>query len=100
MADRLVEDLPLRDVFTEAERLGRELIDHLDNGFLPQVRALVELVEVSDAGVRRDDVEDVTIRNQAAKLLDRARFADDLYARFDRCVIAIEQSVSRITSGE
>jgi len=100
MVDRRVEELPLRDVFTEAERLARELLDHLENGFLPKVQGLRELVEVSDRGVGPDDVEDVTVRNHAAQLLERARFADDLYTRLDECLETIGKKVTKITSGE
>jgi hypothetical protein len=100
MAERRVEDMPLRDVFTEAERLARELIDHLENGFLPKASGLKELVEVNEMGIGSDDVNDVTVRNQSAQLLERARFADRLYFRFDQCVEAIDDKVSRITMGE
>ena len=47
MAERRVEDMPLRDVFTEVEQLARELVDHLENGFLPKANGLRELVEVA-----------------------------------------------------
>tara|TARA_B100000470_G_C19694930_1_gene348220 strand:- start:100 stop:228 length:129 start_codon:yes stop_codon:yes gene_type:complete len=42
----------------------------------------------------------VTVRNHVAQLLERARFADDLYTRFDECVETIGDKVSRITMGE
>ncbi|MBQ16075.1 MAG: hypothetical protein CMJ65_03010 [Planctomycetaceae bacterium] len=100
MAERRAADMPLREVFTEAERLARELVDHLENGFLPKASGLRDLVSVSDQGVGADDVHDVTVRNHAAQLLDRARFANELYKRFDECVETIGQKVSRITSGQ
>ena len=58
------------------------------------------MVEVNEIGIGSDDVHDVTVRNHSAQLLDRARFADTLYARFDECVEAIDEKVSRITMGE
>jgi hypothetical protein len=100
MAERRIEDMPLRDVFTEAERLARDLVDHLENGFLPKASGLKELVEVNEMGIGSDDIHDVTVRNHSAQLLERARFADKLYSRFDECVEAIDQKVSRITMGE
>ena len=100
MAEKRVEDMPLRDVFTEAEQLVRDLVDHLENGFLPKAIGLKELVAISEQGIGSDDVHDVTVRNQSAQLLERARFADKLYLRFDECVEAIDQKVSRITMGE
>ena len=100
MAERRADDMPLRDVFTEAERLARELIDHLENGFLPKASGLKELVEINEQGIGSDDVHDVTVRNQSAQLLERARFADGMYSRFDECIESINQKVSRITMGE
>lgn len=100
MAERRVEDMPLRDVFTEAEQLARDLVDHLENGFLPKVSGLKELVEVDERGIGSEDIHDVTVRNHSAQLLERARFADGLYSRFDECIKTIDEKVSRITMGE
>ena len=100
MAERRVEDMPLRDVFTEVEQLARELVDRLENGFLPKANGLRELVEVSEQGIGSDNVNDVTVRNHSAQLLERARFTDKLFSRFDECVAAIDEKVSRIRMGE
>ena len=100
MAERRIEDMPLRDVFTEADRLARGLVDHFEDGFLPKSSGLQELVAVSEQGNGSDDVHDVTVRNHSAQLLERARFADELYTRFDACIETIDKKVSRITMGE
>jgi len=100
LAERRVEDMPLRDVFTEVDQLARELVDHLENGFLPKANGLRELVEVSEQGIGSDNVNDVTVRNHSAQQLVRARFTDKLFSRFDECVEAIDEKVSRITMGE
>ena len=100
MAERRIDDMPLRDVFTEADRLAREIVDHFEDGFLPKSTGLQELLEVNAQGIGSDDVHDVTVRNHVAQLLERARFADDLYTRFDECVETIGDKVSRVTMGE
>ena len=68
----------------------------------PPVRILTFLavLEVNAQEIGPDDVHDVTVRNHVAQLLERARFADDLYTRFDECVETIGDKVSRITMGE
>tara|TARA_B100000470_G_C19694930_1_gene348221 strand:- start:280 stop:402 length:123 start_codon:yes stop_codon:yes gene_type:complete len=40
MAERRIDDMPLRDVFTEADRLAREIVDHFEDGFLPKSTGL------------------------------------------------------------
>ncbi len=58
------------------------------------------LAEVSEQGIGSDNVNDVTVRNHSAQQLVRARFTDKLFSRFDECVEAIDEKVSRITMGQ
>ena len=97
MAVRSVEDLPLRELFTDADRLTRELIDHIDNGFIPKAQNLGELAEVRRGEVVRKDVDDITVRNNAAQLLESEDYAEQLYDRTQEYFAAINQAVSKIT---
>ena len=71
---RPLDDLTLRDKCREAQRIVREMIDHLDQALLPKVKNLRKLARAREAGYDPASVRDVTIRAQAASLLDAAQY--------------------------
>jgi hypothetical protein len=71
MAARL-DQLTLREKLRDSAQLSRELIEHLELGFLPK---LVELVEKSPPKTDPQDfVPDITIRNLVAAVLESEQF--------------------------
>jgi hypothetical protein len=101
MADVPFEDMTLREKFKVGGVVVRELIEHLDQGFLPKVRELEKLVRPADtaAAYRLDDEEEVTdvsVRNQTAELLESEDFTDELFERTFRLLAAIDEEVARI----
>ena len=100
MADRPVEQLTLREMFTDAERMTRELIEHLDQGFIPKANELGRAIRpIEDDPDRSTNIEDVTIRNYAVRLLESEDFTDQLYDKIAEYCVGIDASVSRIVTG-
>jgi hypothetical protein len=97
VADPAIENRPLRELFTQAERLSRELIDHLENGFLPKTDSLYRLVEPDGDSPVQEDVEDVTVRNQARVVLESEEFTNKLYKETAQYLTAIDRAVSKMT---
>ena len=97
MSDDL-SDLPLRDVCKEAERLTRELVDHLENNLIPRTRELHELVKPDSIESSGDGVKDVTVRNQAANLLESQDFTEQLFSKTRQYFETIDQSVGNMFS--
>ncbi len=92
-----VEHLPLRELFTDAERLTRELIDHIERGFLPKCGRLNELCQSIPAELGPDDIEDITIRNHAAQVLESEQFTQQFYENTENYLFAINRAVGKIT---
>ena len=99
MAERPISQYTLREMFTEAERLTRELVDHLDHGFTPCAHRLVRLVRPTETEAHPSDVEDITIRNQSAQLLESENFTEQVYQKLEAYSKAIDAAVSRIVTG-
>ena len=75
-------NLPLTEVCKVAERLTRELVDHLERNLIPRTRDLHELVKPdSPFNTSEVSVKDVTVRNQAANLLESQDFTEQLFLR-------------------
>ena len=94
-----LENMPLRDICKEAERLTRELIDHLEKNMIPRTRELQTLVQPDspfESGSGSDDVKDVTVRNQTNALIESQEFAAQLYDKTRRHLEAIDRDVSRM----
>ncbi len=97
MAGRPIQQQTLREMFVEAERLTRELIEHLDQGFLPKSHELARLVRpINGEPPGLNDLEDVTVRTQAARLLESDTFTDRVYESLNEYCLAIDASTSRI----
>ncbi|MBL4886075.1 MAG: hypothetical protein JKY95_16275 [Planctomycetaceae bacterium] len=91
-----ITNMTLRDKLNEAERMMRELMDHLDNGFIPKARSLSRTLQESDNDVTL--VSDMTVRQQSAELIDSNRFSEKLYGKIGKLLVAIDEDVNSITS--
>ncbi|MBM80636.1 MAG: hypothetical protein CMJ78_08595 [Planctomycetaceae bacterium] len=91
MSDRPIESLPLRDLFNDAEKLTRELIDHYEHGLIPKADQL-------NRTALNDEVDDTgSLRHSASLLLESYEFARQLSKKLDKYYVAIDQSVAKIT---
>jgi len=90
MAERPVEQLTLRDMFTNAEWLVRDLGAHLNQAFRPKSRALIELVEIR-VTEERDAIPDSTVRSNMAAILSSDDYSQTLFQKLDRYLAAIDE---------
>jgi hypothetical protein len=93
LTERPLDQLTLRELFSNSEKLARELIEHLDKGFVPKVRHLHEMVQGDNPAAA--EVLDVTVRNHAATVLAGDDFSQGLCAKMDEYLSAIEHALSR-----
>lgn len=99
MAGPPIQQMTLRELLTESERLARELIEHLERGFIPRVRSLGTLVRPTPTGSFATDIEDVSVRNSVAEVLAGDEFTEEICERLSACCDAIEREGRRIVSG-
>ena len=99
MAERPVGQLTLREKFKAAEKLSRELTEHLEQGFIPKVHELMRLVEPLRTGGFAGDVQDVTVRNHSSAALESENYTDQLCQKLEELCSGIQRDVSRIVSG-
>lgn len=99
MLDRPIEQLTLREMCIDAERLTRELIEHLDQGFIPKANSLSKTAKAGLEDNPLEPISDLTIRTRAAELLESEKFTNQLYERLSRYFAAIDQGVAKIRNG-
>jgi hypothetical protein len=93
--ERPVEQLTLRELFSNAEWLVRESTEHLEQSFLPRIRAVEELVRSYAKAPERNEIADSTVRSRMAALLGSDDFSQTLFSRLERHLQAIEQGAER-----
>ena len=92
-----IDHLPLRELFTGAERMTRDLIDHIERGFLPKCGRLNEICQPSSEQSSEEEIGDITIRNHATQVLNSEEFTHEFYGNTHTYLVAIDQAVAKIT---
>ena len=91
MADRPIDQLTLRDMFSETEWLIRELSEHLKQSFHPKARALSELVRSYRIPEERNAIADTAVRTHVAALIGSDDYSQTLIQKLDCYLTAIEE---------
>jgi hypothetical protein len=91
MPERPIDQLTLRDIFSETEWLIRELSEHLKQSFHPKARSLSELVRSYNIPEERDAIADSAVRTQVAALIGSDDYSQSLIEELDRYLTAIEE---------
>lgn len=90
------DSLPLREKFTNAERLTRELIDHLDQGFLTRVQELRRVARKDES----DGVTDKSVRAHCTKLFESDDFTRKLSAELHQYIESICDEMQPMIFGD
>lgn len=98
MADTPVDELTLRELFTTAERLTRELAEHLEQGFLPQVNELRRMTRIDKTVPDFTARHDAHIRVTVQQVLSTDQFTHQLYRKLREYLEGIDRAVTSITS--
>jgi hypothetical protein len=100
MAERPIDQLTLREMFTNAESLLRDLVEHLDKSFHPKSRTLDELVRSYNVPDERDAISDAAIRTQVSTLLSSDDYSQAFFQKLERYLEAIADRSQIAISGK
>jgi len=82
----------------DAERLRRELADHLQRGFAPKADALAALTDLALQNDPDSVAEDITVYNGVKTVLDSDEFSRTILKRFRKLLNAVDTAVQGIAS--
>ncbi len=100
MAERPIDQLTLRELFTNTEWLIRDLSEHLQQSFRPKSQALDELVRSYQVPEERDAIADSAVRTHAAAVLSSDDYSQNLIEKLDRYLEAIDERSHAAISGK
>lgn len=95
---RSTEGKTLRDRCRDANRVVREVIDHLENSFLPKVSSLRKLARSREQAFDPSSVRDVTIRTHAAAILEAEQYSIKLEEESKRLLSIIATEVEQLVN--
>lgn len=93
-----IDQLTLREKLRDAARITRELIEHLELGFVPKVHELRKLSRQHDPASGLPPVADVTIRSYVSGVLESDRFTAGLNDSLENYLHSIRKDVSDVIS--
>lgn len=93
------ESLTLRDQLNGADRLTREIMDHLERAFVPQAHELRRVTRVTGGDDATGQLEDVTLRNQIDNLLESDAYTKEMSERLRAYLASIGKEVGKIVNG-
>lgn len=93
-----IEQLTLREKLRDAAHTLRELIEHLDMGFVPKVHELKKLCRQPEPGTEAPPVADSTVRSHVHTVLDSDRFTAGLVENLDKYLASIQKDVANVVS--
>lgn len=96
MNEPSLSNLTLRELIIEAQKLSRDLADHLDRNFLPKVNQLKRQSQPTSDSPYPLDVEDITVRNQVKVVLESEKYTNSTYKKLHQYCKAIDEAVSKI----
>lgn len=89
--------MTLRQKLMEADKLTRELMDHLERGFVPKVHTLRRVTR-HGSEVENESITDLTVRSTADLVLDSAAFTAELSKGLEQFLAAIDADMSHTGS--
>lgn len=93
-----IDHLTLREKLRDAARSVRELIEHVEHGFVPKVHELRKLTRQHDPASGAPPVADVTVRSYVSAVLESDRFTMGLNDSLDNYLNSIQKDVSEVVS--
>ncbi len=89
--------MTLRQKLIEADKLTRELMDHLERGFVPKVHHLRRVTR-HGSEIENESITDLTVRSTADLVLDSSAFAAELTRGLEQFLAAIDAEMSQTRS--
>lgn len=85
--------MTLRQKLIEADKLTRELMDHLERNFITKVHNLRRVTR-HGSEIENETITDLTVRSTADLVLDSAAFTSELAKGLEQFLAAIDSEMS------
>lgn len=91
-----LDNMTLREKLSEADKLARELVHHLEHGFIPKAHSLRRTARHGIDPTEHEHVTDMTIRSTVEGVLQSDAFTRTVSDRLSQFLTAISMDVERV----
>lgn len=91
-----IESMTLRAKLNEADRVIRELVHHIEHGYIPKAHLLRRNARKGNDPKEQHDITDVTIRSTVEKTLDSDDFTQQLCHQLEEYLSSVDADLQRI----
>jgi hypothetical protein len=98
--DHSIESMTLQDKVKKSEVLVREMIEHLELGFLPKLKNLQKISRVGNSQSQLEEIADLTVRNHVVQVLESEQFTESLFEKLSVLTDALEKDMNDVLYGK
>jgi hypothetical protein len=91
-----MDQLTLQQKLSEAEKLVRDLIDHLEHGAIPKMHVLRRTANPAVESEDVAEVTDMTVRTAVENVLNSGKFTDQISSQLGSYLAAISKEVEQL----
>ena len=91
-----LDEMTLRERVAASQRLNRELVEHLDQGFIPKVHNLRRVTR-TDSRPHEEGPGDRTVHSAAGEVLEADQFTIGVYQQLIAHCESVRRSVQQMT---
>jgi len=95
-----IEGMTLQEKVKKSEVLVREMIEHLELGFLPKLKKLQKISRVGRSQSQLEEIADLTIRTHVSQMLESEQFTESLFEKLSALTNALEKDMNDVLYGE
>ena len=96
---KLIESMTTQEKVKNTELLVRELIQHLEMGFLPKLKKLSKVTRLGRANSKLEEIGDLTIRLHVSQVTESERFTESIHERLIEFIEALEIDMQNVVHG-
>jgi hypothetical protein len=94
-----LESMTTQEKVKNTELLVRELIQHLEMGFLPKLKRLSKVTRLGRANSKLEEIGDLTIRLHVSQVTESERFTESIHERLIELIQALEVDMQNVVHG-
>lgn len=94
-----IDSMTTQEKVKNTELLVRELIQHLEMGFLPRLKRLSKVTRLGRANAKLEEIGDLTVRLHVSQVTESERFTETIHERLMELIEALEIDINNVVHG-
>jgi hypothetical protein len=94
-----IQSMTTQEKIKHTELLVRELIQHLEMGFLPKVKRLSKVTRLGKQNAKLEEIGDLTVRLHVSQVTESERFTESIEEQLGKLIASLEADMKSALHG-